>query len=120
MFIESKKPLEEAEVYLRKFYSNSTTLQARVDYDASQENHIHEPRSTRHLEMFASSTLRRGQGLQLGEQKFLGVGWDTSKDQLTVNLDEIASAARSLTPMIVLVRYYAGKSIHALNNLYND
>ena len=45
-----------------------------------------------------SSTLGRGQGLQLGEQKVLGVRWDMSTDQLTVNLDEIASAVTSLTP----------------------
>ena len=99
MFTVSKKILEEAGFNLRKFYSNSATLQARVDSDASQENHTREPKSTGQLEeSYASSTLGRGQGLQLGEQKVLGVRWDTSTDQLMVNLDEIALAARSLTP----------------------
>lgn len=99
MFTESKNILEEAGFNLRKFYSNSAALQARVNFDACQENHIHEPKSTGQLEeTYASSILGRGQGLQLGEQKVLGVRWDTSTDQLTVNLDEIASAARSLTP----------------------
>ena len=46
MFPVSKKILEEAGFNLQKFYSNSATLQARVDSDASQENHTHEPKST--------------------------------------------------------------------------
>ena len=70
MFTGSKKILEEAGFNLRKFYSNFAALQARVNSDASQENHIHETKSTGQLEeTYASSILRRGQGLQLGEQK---------------------------------------------------
>ena len=93
MFTESSKILKEVGFNLKKFYSNSATLQARIDSDASQESHTHEPKFTGKLEeTYASSILGRGQGLQLGEQKVLGVLWDTLTDQLAVNLDDIASA----------------------------
>ena len=95
MFVTAKKILKDAEFNLRKFYSNSGTLQARV----SPLEHRQETLPTEELEeSYTSSTLGGEQKLYSGEQKVLGMRWNMSADQLLIGFEEIASAARALTP----------------------
>ncbi len=103
MFVTSKEILKKAGFNLRKFYTNSPALQAKVnpaDYlEAVPEQPPLEITPTEELEeSYASSTLGGGEKLHSGEQKVLGIRWDTSTDRLLVNLKEIASAASALTP----------------------
>ena len=99
MFSTAKAILKDAGLNLRKFYSNSAELQARVNPDAGLGNPTCEATATGALEeSYSSSTLGGGQRLHSGEQKVLGVRWDMSADRLLVNLEEIASVARVLTP----------------------
>ena len=96
MFVRSKEILREGGFNLRKFCSNSTPLQTRVDSDCdsaqqSQSNGDSE-------ETYTSLTLGPGQSLHPGQDKVLGVKWDVSPDQLMVNLDDIALAAQTLVP----------------------
>ena len=99
MFLQAKEILKDGGFNLRKFHSNSALVQARVDPTASSEPSFHGPGLTvESEETYTSSTLGPGQKLHSGEQKVLGVRWDTFSDQFVVNLDEIASTARVLTP----------------------
>ena len=100
-----KEIFKEAGFNLRKFYSNSAALQARVNPDAGKVNTLGENNKTPDSavveeleESYSSSTLGGGQKLRRGEQKVLGVRWDLSTDQLVINLDDIISAATSLSP----------------------
>ena len=105
MFTLSKEILKEAGFNLRKFYSNSAALQARVNPDTDKVNHLtnenSKPESAAVEELeetYSSSTIGGAKKLRRGEQKVLGVRWDLSTDQLVISLDDIASAAMSLSP----------------------
>ena len=106
MFTLSKEILKEAGFNLRKFYSNSAALQARVNPDTDKVNHLTNENSKPETaaveeleETYSSSTIGGAKKLRRGEQKVLGVRWDLSTDQLVISLDDIASAAMSLSPM---------------------
>jgi len=77
MFAMSKEILKEAGFNLRKFYSNSMTLQARVNPNENplkKENTKPESADIEELEeSYSSSTLGRGQKLHRGKQKVLGI-----------------------------------------------
>ena len=100
MFVSAKEIMKEAGFNLRKFYTNSRMFQARVNpIDCLEPVEDRRPLATEELEeSYASLTLGSGQRLRQGEQKVLGVRWDTSSDQLLFNLEEIASTAKVLTP----------------------
>ena len=102
VFKESMKILKDGGFNLRKFCSNSASLQARIDQDKAKQASEHHHQKTgltgRSEETYASSTLGCGQRMQSGEQKVLGVRWNIALDQFVVNLDEIASVARELEP----------------------
>ena len=71
---------EDSGFNLRKFYSNSAALEARVNPDPSRENDVVNentlPKSTAIEELeetYSSSTLGGTQKLHRGEQKVLGI-----------------------------------------------
>ncbi len=104
MFTMSKEILKEAGFNLRKFFSNSAALQARVNPDAGVDNPLVDenmkPESAAEEleETYSSSTLGGVQKLCCGEQKVLGIRWNRSTDQLVINLEDIASVAATLSP----------------------
>ena len=128
MFMTSKDILRDAGFNLRKFHSNSAMLQARVNrsestsLESTPATSLETPPATSletppatslettpatSLEMtptteleesYTASTLGTRQELHSGEQKVLGVCWDTTTDRLLINLEEIASIAKALTP----------------------
>ena len=99
LFMKSKNILKEGGFNLRKFYSNSACLQARVDSDANSEIPVHGSSGIEESEeTYTSSTLGAQQKSHFGDQKVLGVQWDRTSDQFVVNLNEISSIARGLEP----------------------
>ena len=103
IFVLSREILKDAGFNLRKFYSNSATLQAKVNpeeaVDMTLERLPLEVSPTEELEdSYSSSTLGSRQKLHSGEQKVLGMRWDMSSDQLLLDLEDMASTAMALTP----------------------
>ncbi len=79
---------------MRKFRSNSTRLQMKVE---GQEM-LDECASTCADETYVSSTLGNGQLVHNGERKVLGIRWDLATDQLVMSLEDVASAASNPEP----------------------
>lgn len=97
LYTGTKNLLKTGAFNLRKFTTNSSTLQARVD--AEELVHLSDSSHTSGAtETFSQVTLGRAQGLREGEQKVLGVNWDVSSDQIIFSLDELAEQARRLEP----------------------
>ena len=83
VYSESKKLLKIAGFNLRKFASNSASLQLKVlQEEASPQTVLGEE------ETFTQATLGDSQTLQENELKVLGVKWNTSEDQVCVRLHD--------------------------------
>lgn len=93
----TKNLLKTGAFNIRKFTTNSSTLQARVGTEELVHLSDSSPTS-RAAETFSQVTLGRAQGLREGEQKVLGVNWSISSDQIIFSLDELAERARRLEP----------------------
>ena len=109
LFTTSREILKDGGFNLRKFQSNSSMLQSRVQQETkSQEGQSYtvsseESRSSScgHMvmsseESYSSSVLGTGQEMHSGELKVLGVRWNVSSDQIVLNLDEVASISLTL------------------------
>ena len=94
LFTKSKELLKEGGFNLRKFCSNSTLLQMKVEGQELLDESI--PTCTD--ETYASSTVGSGQSVRTGERKVLGVRWDLATDQLVMSLEDVAAAASDLEP----------------------
>lgn len=99
LYETSKKVLMEGGFNLRKFCTNSTSLQTRIDdKETSAGQSPASSISGEAEETYANSTLGPAQDTQLGERKVLGIRWDTATDQLVVSLEDIALLAERLDP----------------------
>lgn len=99
MFLKSKEILRDGGFNLRKLRSNSSSVQARVDPSSISDLSAHGLGfAVESEESYANSTLGIEQSLHSGEQRVLGVRWDTYSDQFVVDLGGIISTARVLTP----------------------
>lgn len=97
LYVGAKTLLKTGAFNLRKFTTNSSALQAKVD--AEEAIHIEDPsQPSRAAETFSQVTLGGAQRLREGEQKVLGVAWNVSADQIIFTLEEIADQARRLNP----------------------
>ena len=82
---------------LRKFSTNSSTLQARIDIEDSA--HFKNPsQPSEETETFSQATLGRSQELCVSEEKVLGVNWDVSSDKIVFSFEELAEQDRRLEP----------------------
>ena len=113
LFTRSKEMLKEGGFNLRKFCSNSTLLQMKID---SQEVHDKSV-PTQTDETYASSTLGSAQSARTGERKVLGVRWDLATDQLVMSLEDVASAASDLEPTKRAIVSLVGKMYDPLGLL---
>ena len=100
LYKESKDVLRSGGFNLRKFVTNSPSLQEKIDqmermYEVLESR---EGRPTHLDETYAKLTLGREQPTQRGEHKILGVRWDASSDQLFFNLNDVARLAQNLEP----------------------
>ncbi len=97
LYTEAKALLKTGAFNLRKFLTNSPSLQARVV--AEESSHVTEPAGViGSAESFAQTTLGEAQELRDGEQRVLGVNWNVSSDQIVFSLDGLAEQAKQLEP----------------------
>ena len=98
LYQESKAVLKEG-FNLRKFFTNVTQLQQRIDDEErvpDPSNHstsVHSSNDT-----YTKETLGTVQAVHSGEHKILGVQWNTSTDRLCFNFEDIACLASEVEP----------------------
>ena len=100
LYTASKEILSHASFNLRKFVTNSPTLQDRVDTEEVQSkdgtNSQTEFTKVEALEeIYVEATLPAEPCYKAGEQKVLGVLWNVYLDQLIFEFSGIASIAMS-------------------------
>ena len=96
LYMGAKRLLRSGAFNLRKFSTNSSCLQAKVDgEEASPTGDLAESTPT---ETFSQATLGNSQGVHDGEQKVLGVNWSVSSDQFIFSFAELAKQAQGVEP----------------------
>ena len=96
LYAESKDLLRHGGFNLRKFVTNSSRLQERID--ESELKVSSDSALPNNDETYAKSTLGANQRMLPGEHKVLGVCWNVGTDQLVFNVDEIAMLAKEIEP----------------------
>ena len=95
--MESKRVFGEGGLNLRKFQTNSRSLQERIDLhetlrnDSSLQSQQEEP-------TFSEDTLGVSKRSIVGEHKVLGVTWNPESDQLIFDVNNLAQLALDLRP----------------------
>ena len=97
LYETSKEVLRRSGSNLRKFYTNSTLLQMKIDRNEACNELTPNVASTEETEETYSSSILC-QYTQPGEWKVLGIWWDPQTDQLIQSLEDIASLAGTLKP----------------------
>ena len=99
LFTKAKFRLAEAGFNLRKFASNSTSLQQQVDAHEDKDN---TPATTKPEEdlSFAQTTLgvKGEKGERGGEHRVLGVRWNSGEDKLVFDLESLKEQLRQEVP----------------------
>ena len=92
--------LKKEGLNLRKFVTNSSTLQEKIDRNETQlqSQSIKESSIDNEEESYTKSTLGTTQQIDVGEQKVLGVRWSYSADCLVFEFSDLASQASKLDP----------------------
>ena len=99
LYLESKKILKDGGFNLRKFVTNSDTLQQQINASDPTKEQLRRPPAVSHSEeTYSKSTLGVTQPVQSGEQKVLGVRWEVAKDQLCFGFSDIAHHAARMEP----------------------
>ena len=88
--LKARELLKHAGFILRKFTSNSALLRDKLKPE--------ELTTPDNEETYSRATLGGSQKLYSGEQKVLGIKWNTFTDQFVINLQDITDLARSLEP----------------------
>ena len=100
LYVKSKKVLAEGGFNIRKFISNSQSLQERIEANEGFSS-IKEQKGCSVVEedkKYTKDVLSGGQiGLD-GEQKILGVRWNFVQDHLVFDLGELATLVRNAGP----------------------
>lgn len=93
----AKSLLARGAFNLRKFSTNSLSLQSRINAEeGSAEQDMKKPVTS--LETFTQATLGGIEELQGGELKVLGVTWNVTTDQIVFSLIKLSEQARALEP----------------------
>ena len=102
LYVESKDMLARGGFNLRKFATNSSRLQQKIDEEESALTHVEPNTEPGGLgdsdETYAKSTLGFTQVARSGEQKVLGVQWDVETDKLKLDLSGVARLVQNLEP----------------------
>ena len=92
----AKRLLRSGAFNLRKFSTNSSCLQAKVNgEEASPTGDLAQSTPT---ETFSQATLGNSQGVHDGKQKVLGVNWSVLSDQFIFSFAELAEQAQGVEP----------------------
>ena len=94
LYRDSKDLLRKGGFNLRKFITNDQDLQRRIDDGEGTPDSSQQPTD----ETYTKITLGNTQVIRPGEQKILGIRWNTSSDRLCFNFEEIAQQALKLEP----------------------
>ena len=94
LYVKSRELLKQAGFNLRKFASNSRSLQSRVDSEESESPPVSDFKEPD--ESYSDITLGTSQKLLTNEQKVLGMRWNMSEDKLVFSLHDIAELAKKL------------------------
>ncbi|XP_065902306.1 uncharacterized protein [Dysidea avara] len=102
LYGKSKKVLAEGGFNLRKFVSNSQSLQSRIEssegHDLVEVNSSNSSSVVEEDKTYTKDVLGRAQSNEGGEQKILGVRWNYVQDQLVFDLSELAITLRNMEP----------------------
>ena len=100
LYTGAKMLLKSGAFNLRKFLSNSGSLQTKIDEEESsiRSNTAELNDSTETFTQATQATLGRTQVLHDSEHKVLGVTWNVSSDQIVFSLTELAEQAKNLEP----------------------
>ena len=102
LYLESKEVLSHGSFNLRKFVSNSSHLQKRIDEreaTLTSTPELHPPPSIGPAEeSFSEVTIPTDSVNRPGEHKVLGVCWDVEGDQLIFDLTHLVEKAAKLQP----------------------
>lgn len=99
LYVDSKNILGQGGFNLRKFITNSQSLQKKIDENEERLNAS--TVATRREgcdETYTKATIGNTQEMRLGEQKILGIRWNVHTDQFVFNLDDIAHSAKESEP----------------------
>ena len=100
LYTESKSMLKEGGFNLRKFVTNSSVLQKRLDdQECMLQPPSIDPLGSTEDESYTKSTLGITQPANAGETKVLGVRWDPVLDCLVFDFREVATQAANLEPI---------------------
>ena len=112
----SKEMLLDGLFNLRKFVTNSISLQVKIDQKEAKTQSKHTANSSSpKIEPFDESYVESTMPITIvttnGEQRVLGVRWNTVSDRLVFDFREIAKVARDLSPtkrnvISVIGRFY--------------
>ena len=93
-YVDAKALLKTGAFNLRKFSTNLSSLQDRVDSEES--GYPVSPSGT--TESFSQAKVSGTQKIGDGDQRVLGINWRVSSDQIVYSFDELASQAQDLEP----------------------
>ena len=99
LYTDAKGILQHGGFNLRKFITNSSTLQHQVGHEDEAKKPSDGLTGSKHLEQtYAESTLGNVQSTKPGEHKILGVRWDPDTDQLIFDFDNVTQIASTIEP----------------------
>lgn len=97
LYADSKVMLREGGFNLRKFLTNSSELQERIEESEKALQLSPQPRLGEDLS-YTQSTLGTTQTVNGGETKVLGVKWNPSTDRLVFDLSDVTAHALDMEP----------------------
>ena len=99
LYLDAKELFRRGGFNLRKFVTNSASLQQMINQQEGLPVTSNAPLSVSYSnKTYTKATLGTAQPMQTGEQRILGVHWDVSRDQLHFGFDNIARLATELEP----------------------
>ena len=99
LYSTSKKILKQGGFNLRKFTTNSSSLQQRINIAKETDGVVEaKTKASDSSETYSNATLGTTQPTLPGEQKVLGVRWEIGSDRLCFGFEEIAHLAMGLEP----------------------
>lgn len=94
LFQQAKQIMKDGGFNLRKFTTNSITLQQKIDTIEGTQPKVADLDD----ETYTSATLGNHQQVSTGEEKVLGVRWDSRKDQLIFDVQAVLHMAETSEP----------------------
>lgn len=98
LYSDSKTMFKEGGFNLRKFVTNSSDLQRKIDENEHSTQLPPTDHSQNDEELYTKLTLGTTQKVRTGETKVLGVRWNPATDSLIFDFSDVASQVVNLEP----------------------